>query len=1307
MTSGRSDASVFIAGHYGFHNLGDEAVLRSMVAHLRELQPDLRITVSSGLPDDTAQGAGVNRISWTDVQALEKAVAEADLVIVGGGGLFHDDWGLEQDAVLTPNHPGLSFLIGPCLLAAIHGKPLMLYAVGVGPLIAEPAREFTRLACDIASAVTVRDPASKQVLELIGVLGERVAVTADPAFAFPNQPDSVPEREMEGHARPRVVVCPRNWSIGAHPNVWQAEFAAGLDQFLDQSTGTVLFVPFSRAEHSEHDDLVSSQQIRARMRHSGRTSVVERELAPPDAFSILSSSDLVVGMRLHSTILAIAANTPVVSVIYDPDVEQAMKAASLGEFTIALPSLKRGALAEMMIRALHRKSVTPREELAEKARENSRIAFHHLVQPPRASMIDPRLAAVLRTAISARIRTERDLRVEAHRLFGEVEFHRHQSETERSEIAELKSGMSVLEMQLQTERRAFEKERDAARNLDRQILQALDQFHSRLSSALAQYRSQRAWKLMVAIRTAYARLMRDGLWSFCKWAIRLPFAGSAELYREELTFPNLWNFVPERFQIPPEEPRETLANLPAHKYDIVIFAIFDFECRFQRPQQLAAEFARRGHRVFWITPSRFLPPDAAKEYASAPLRENIWEVRLHGNRPDLYGGRATPQEAFSLAGALAKLFRNFGVSESCAVVQFPYWRQTALQLRTTAGTKIIYDCMDDWRHWTAEPCISRFNIDEEDKLARECDVLVASSEGLAVRHRAAGLDTLVIRNGADFDFFATPSVEWNKLESTRPIAGYYGAIANWFDVDLVAEVARSRPQYQFVLVGQVHQVDVSRLQKLSNVHLAGEKIYREIPRYLAQFDVAMIPFKINALTSAVDPVKLYEYLSQGKPVVATQMAELNRAKDLILIANNAADFASKLDQAMQDKDANRRAKRIEFARANTWSARVAQIDRALSNRFPLVSILIVTHNCQEFIKPCLDSVARNSSWPNYEVILVDNHSTDETPQSISACAASDPRIRLVQADKNLGFSGGNNLASRSARGDYLLFLNPDTVVTPGWIGRLFRHLETARDIGAVAAVTNFSGNETKVSFAYRDVLEMEKFARQRAANHAGEAIDIAMAPLYCVLVPRAAWDRVGGLDEKFEMGMFEDDDFSLRLKTAGYRVIAAEDCFIHHFGNGSFSKIPPERTLLTFEENKRRFEAKWNQVWKPHSLRAGVSSPYEEIRFTPDEFLRAASGCRRNENHNPVLRRLHPATAQAGNPFNVQPGGEAAIVVECANATPGTIIRMGSSLLASSFGNENLLRGIVPAEVYARRGLVPVTLINDFGESNALEFRVD
>jgi GT2 family glycosyltransferase/glycosyltransferase involved in cell wall biosynthesis len=720
---------------------------------------------------------------------------------------------------------------------------------------------------------------------------------------------------------------------------------------------------------------------------------------------------------------------------------------------------------------------------------------------------------------------------------------------------------------------------------------------------------------------------------------------------------------------------------------------------------VAAQFARLGHRVFWISPSRYLPPNSEQPFEALPLRDNVWEVRLRGERPDLYGGHVTDEEADNVECSIAQLYRSFDISESCALLQFPYWRQAGLRLRETFGAKIVYDCMDDWQNWTAEPRISSFNLEEEKKLARECDLLVVSSTGLGDRHLAAGHQPLLVRNGADFDFFANPRDQQNEIP--KPVVGYYGAIANWFDVELLTAVAESRPQYSFVLIGQVHQIDVSRLQNLSNVYFLGEKSYREIPSYLANFDTALIPFRVNELTRAVDPVKLYEYLSQGKPVVATRMAELEQAAELIQIADNAEDFARKLDVAMGDKDPARRAKRIEFARANTWAARVAEIDRVISGRFPLVSILIVTFNCHEFVEPCLDSVERNTSWPNYEVILVDNHSTDGSAEIADQLAGANPKIRVIHSPENLGFAGANNLAAKSAQGDYLVFLNPDTVVTPGWVGRMVRHYETTPSVGAVAAVTNFSGNETKINFEYHDVLEMENFALKLAADRAGESLEIPMAPLYCVLVSRAVWNQVGELDEEFEVGMFEDDDFSLRLKNAGYRILAAEDCFIHHFGNGSFSKLPSEEAILRFERNQQRFESKWKMSWRAHTLRPKVRSPYDEIRLTPEEFYQVGSAVAAPRQREPmVLRRLHPAGTTAGTAFNPQPGGEAAIVVECSNVTPGTVVVMGSKMLVSSYGKDNLISALVPRDLYAQAGRVPVQLLNDFGESNTVEFEV-
>jgi hypothetical protein len=129
-------------------------------------------------------------------------------------------------------------------------------------------------------------------------------------------------------------------------------------------------------------------------------------------------------------------------------------------------------------------------------------------------------------------------------------------------------------------------------------------------------------------------------------------------------------------------------------------------------------------------------------------------------------------------------------------------------------------------------------------------------------------------------------------------------------------------------------------------------------------------------------------------------------------------------------------------------------------------------------------------------------------------------------------------------------------------------------------------------------------------------------------------------------------------------------------------------------------------TWRPHTLRPGVRSPHDELRFTPEEFLRIDARALQSGPELSVLRRLHPSTVIAGRTFNRQADGSAAIVVECANATPETLIVMGSTLLATSYGSPNLLSAIVPADLYAKPARHRVHLSNDFGVSNQMDFEV-
>ncbi len=1159
---------VFITGYYGFGNTGDEAILAAMVAHLREQRADLQITATSATPEATSAALGIQTILWSDALAMMEGARASDLVVIGGGGIFHDYLGVDPGSFLTDNHWGITFYTAPAAMATLYNKPVMLYAVGVGPIFSDHARSFTKFACDVSARITVRDAGSGTVLESLGVPQERIVITADAAFGLPLGQVLVDLDGLIGEKTdgPRIAVALRPWNIGIDPKFWEQEVAQGLDLFLDANPGSVLFVPFQRLIGSAEDDTLIAQRVQALMKHKDRASVLLRDLSPQQIVTVLAQCDLVIGMRLHSLILGMLARVPVLALSYDAKVHQLMERTGLQTFTLEIRSFDSRALAEKMEQALADKRTVSVEGFIDAARQNARIAIEILdrgMQPPD---FNAEMLSLLGRGIQAQLRESQELRETNRRFFHEFEHYQklssshgeradalsaqivkleaerielltqleiaaaaHQAAVEKeagrreefsllvARVDDLLSRLAVSEAhkesgwekalreiqrsteernsriieetswrterreliaradrltsdlaaseaaasqrdrdndariarfeiesarQLQDERNQRAEESDRHRalqtrleerlgaleselekrrrihiSLDGELRDArlgqravadrlleagdmreksvlgLDQFQLQFNSSFAVYRSQRAWKVMLAIRKAYTLFTHRGFAAFVRWAIKLPFSGPGSLDEFELRFPNVWDYMPERLAMIEKPPvpvagTEHAEPAPHPKYDIVILAIFDFEFRFQRPQQIASQFARLGHRVFWVSPARFLPESAAEPYEAVPLRENIWEVRLRGVRPDLYGGHMTTRDAESYSLSLDRLYRDFHLQESCAFLQFPYWRRVGLNLKQRFGARVVYDCMDDWQNWTAEPRISNHNLAEENKLASECDVLVVSAQQFYERHAAAGRKPLLARNGADYDFFAVPRPNDLLADVKGPIIGYYGAIADWFDLDLLTEVAESRPRYTFVIIGQVHEVDISQLRDLPNVQLLGEKNYREIPLYLSHFDVCLIPFKLNNLTKAVDPVKLYEYFSQGKPVVATNMGELPRDSDLLYIGMDVEDFATKVDLAVAEawsKDgAIKRRRRMEYAQSNTWAMRCRDIDQAVRESFPRVSILIVTYNCEEFIGPCLDSIFRNTSWPNYEIIVVDNCSTDHGAETCRA-----------------------------------------------------------------------------------------------------------------------------------------------------------------------------------------------------------------------------------------------------------------------------------------------------------------------------------
>jgi GT2 family glycosyltransferase len=145
-----------------------------------------------------------------------------------------------------------------------------------------------------------------------------------------------------------------------------------------------------------------------------------------------------------------------------------------------------------------------------------------------------------------------------------------------------------------------------------------------------------------------------------------------------------------------------------------------------------------------------------------------------------------------------------------------------------------------------------------------------------------------------------------------------------------------------------------------------------------------------------------------------------------------------------------------------------------------------------------------------------------------------------------------------------------------------KHLEDPK-VGMVGPVTNFVGNEARVQAGYRSWAEMEEFSQNQTWENHWRIADIHMLAMFCVALRRNVFEEVGELDEQFGVGMFEDDDYSIRVKQKGYRVVCAADAFVHHFGQAAFGKlIRTGHYDRIFDENRARFERKWNIKWTPH-----------------------------------------------------------------------------------------------------------------------------
>ncbi|MBR0007834.1 MULTISPECIES: glycosyltransferase [Bacillus] len=235
------------------------------------------------------------------------------------------------------------------------------------------------------------------------------------------------------------------------------------------------------------------------------------------------------------------------------------------------------------------------------------------------------------------------------------------------------------------------------------------------------------------------------------------------------------------------------------------------------------------------------------------------------------------------------------------------------------------------------------------------------------------------------------------------------------------------------------------------------------------------------------------------------------------------------------------------------------------------SIIVLTYNQLALTKQCLESIWKHTNNDCIEVIVIDNGSHDGTRDYLKQITS----IKAIFNKMNEGFAKACNQGLEVASGDNILFLNNDTVVTNQWLEPMIKLLYQDDKIGMVGPVSNYVSGPQQVPVNYTNVEEIEDFSRLYCLQQRGRSKAVLRLVGFCLLVKKKVLDQVGGFDERFVGGSFEDDDLSLRVLQAGYQLKIALDSFVHHHGHATFTGNPDLSISQSYEENRQRFIDKW------------------------------------------------------------------------------------------------------------------------------------
>lgn len=344
----------------------------------------------------------------------------------------------------------------------------------------------------------------------------------------------------------------------------------------------------------------------------------------------------------------------------------------------------------------------------------------------------------------------------------------------------------------------------------------------------------------------------------------------------------------------------------------------------------------RYNQVLWVNSVATRTPELSStadwKRIISKLRRFAGGLQQVGPSAWLYQPAVVPLPYSSLAQSLNRALLTIGLRRQMKKIgmnrpQFWSFLPNLDYLVGRLGESVsVYYCVDDWPQLKGQHDERIAAL--ERKLVEKVDVRFATSHLLAEARRRYNPATVVAAHGVNHAHFAkalsadTPVPE-NVASLPHPVIGFFGGIHDRLDLDLLAAIARSHPQWSLVLIGKV-ATDLSRV-RLPNVHVLGPRPYQSLPGYCKAFDVGLMPYVDSEWIRHSSPIKLREYLSAGLPAVSTDVPEVRRYSSLVYVAQDAPEFIRFIEQALREDSPGKHRARSEAMRGETWEAKMAQV----------------------------------------------------------------------------------------------------------------------------------------------------------------------------------------------------------------------------------------------------------------------------------------------------------------------------------------------------------------------------------------------